>query len=169
MKESPSEYIARMVAFAAGRDPMDVLAETPVRLADLLAQTSPDERRRIPAPGKWSINEITAHLADAEIVTACRIRMILAANGTPIQAYQQDVWARLFRYDQADALESARYMASVRASTLALLSRVDPTLLANHGVHTERGRETVSDILRFYAGHDINHLTQIERILIGAR
>jgi len=32
-------------------------------------------------------------------------------------------------------------------------------------MHSERGQETIELIVRMYAGHDINHLQQIERIL----
>ena len=38
-----------------------------------------------------------------------------------------------------------------------------------YGMHSERGQETIEQIVRMTAGHDINHLQQIERILPGKR
>jgi len=36
-------------------------------------------------------------------------------------------------------------------------------------MHAERGRETITHLLRLYAGHDLNHLSQIESLLSGSR
>jgi hypothetical protein len=36
-------------------------------------------------------------------------------------------------------------------------------------MHAERGRESIQHLMRMYAGHDLNHLAQIERLLGEAR
>src|SRR5205814_2950324 len=92
----------------------------------------------------------------------------LASDGTALQPYDQDRWASTFRYASSDPFESLDVFRAARSSTLSLLRRVDPSLHENHGVHGERGRETVSHIVRLYAGHDRNHLGQIERLLAAA-
>ena len=107
-------------------------------------------------------------LFDPEIVGAWRIRSVLASNGAALQPYDQDRWAATFRYAAADPFESIDLFRAVRANTLSLLRRVDSALYENYGVHGERGRETVSHIVRLYAGHDRNHLGQIERLLAAA-
>lgn len=167
MDATPQDYIARMLSFVGDDDPMTILADTPLRLSDLIAAVDKEQRARRPGPGRWSINEIVAHMADAELVTGYRLRMILASNGTPIQAFDQDVWAAAFHYEACDAAESAHLFAAYRSGTLHVLGRVDDTLFDNYGVHEERGRESVRHLLRFYAGHDRNHLAQIERIIGG--
>jgi len=48
---------------------------------------------------------------------------------------------------------------------VALLRRVDPKLHANHGIHGERGIETIEHLVRLYAGHDLNHLSQVEKLV----
>src|SRR5207247_9008314 len=84
-------------------------------LSAYIPPSSPDRRSSDlkqltlqPAPGKWSVAQITAHLADAEIVIAWRLRQIAATNGTAIQAYDQDVWATTFDYAHRDAKQSLR-------------------------------------------------------------
>jgi hypothetical protein len=109
--------------------------------------------------------QILAHLADAEIVGAWRFRSVLAADGVPLQAYDQNAWANAFRYADTDPVASLQLFEVNRAATLLLLRRVDPSLHANHGLHAERGKETIEHLVRLYAGHDLNHLAQVERLV----
>jgi hypothetical protein len=125
--------------------------------------------RRAPAPGKWSVAEILAHLADAEVVHAYRLRMILSANGTEIQAYDQNLWAKAARYDQTPVEESLAVFESLRRSNARLVKSLTPAERQQHGLHQERGKETVDRLERMYAGHDVNHLRQIEAIVKGSR
>jgi hypothetical protein len=76
------------------------------------------------------------------------------------------VWARTFNYAQCDATESARLFAAYREGTLRVLGLVDRARFDNHGVHAERGVETIHHLMRLYAGHDRNHLLQIEQLVM---
>ena len=51
-----------------------------------------------------------------------------------------------------------------RLHNLALLKGLPKKLWENYGVHQERGKESVACIVRLYAGHDLNHLAQVEKI-----
>jgi hypothetical protein len=163
--ETPSEYTRRILAYAEGKDPLEVLKATPDRLRSIVQDTPAAALRRQPAPDRWSAAQIIAHLADSEIVASYRIRMILAHNGIDIQAFDQNEWATNLAYEAADPDESVDLFDATRVANLRLLRRVDPRLHENYGVHAERGRETVSHLIRLYAGHDLNHLGQIERIV----
>jgi hypothetical protein len=118
-----------------------------------------------PAPGKWSIREIVAHLADDELVGAYRIRLILSSPGTSIQAFDQDRWAADGRYASADLDSSLRLFRTLREANLALFRMLDEGEWSRFGIHAERGRESLRDIATYYAGHDRNHFAQIEAIL----
>ena len=168
MTETPQAYTARILSNLAGRDPMQILASTPSRLGELIDGRTLDELARTPDPSRWSVAQILAHLADAEIVGAWRFRSILASDGVPVQAYDQDVWADTFRYADVDPHASLHLFEVNRAATLSLLARVDPALRANHGMHAERGKETIEHLARMYAGHDLNHLAQVERLIAEA-
>ncbi len=111
------------------------------------------------------MTEILAHLGDAEIVTAWRIRSILGAPGTPIQAYDQNAWVAAGRYNERNPSECLEVFRAVREANLGVLKRLKPEQWKHHGMHAERGEETIERILHMMAGHDINHLQQIERIL----
>ena len=117
------------------------------------------------SPERWSASAIVAHLADAEVVTSYRVRMILASPGVAIQAFDQNEWAAAFRYAEQNAAASLLLFRTLRESWLNLLAGVDDSWLDRYGIHQERGKETVRHLLRLYAGHDLNHLQQIARIL----
>jgi uncharacterized damage-inducible protein DinB len=164
MKETAQQYTKRILSHIDGKDPLKVQKSTAKKLDKLTRRLSKKEIRRRPAPGKWSIAEILAHLADAEVVGSWRIRQILGADGTPIQAYDQNVWAETFRYEDRDPRESLRLFRVLRENNLLLLKAVPRKLWENHGMHAERGKETIAQIVRMFAGHDLNHLQQIEKI-----
>ena len=58
---------------------------------------------------------------------------------------------------------------TLREANLALLKSVPRKLWDNYGVHQERGNESVSHVVRMVAGHDLNHLRQVEAILKNAK
>jgi hypothetical protein len=163
--ETPQEYTRRILGYAEGKDPLAVLEATADRLRTIVRTTAPAVLRRQPAPGKWSAAQIITHLADAEIVASYRLRMIIAHDGVAIQAFDQDEWATNLAYEAADPNESVELFDVTRRANLSLLRRIDPRLHDNYGMHSERGRESVSHLIRLYAGHDLNHLGQLERIV----
>jgi tRNA-binding protein len=165
MRETTEQYVDRILSNVGADDPWTILASTASQLRDCIVGRPRTQLEFKPSPDRWSVIEILAHLADTEIVLAWRIRSVLASNGAALQPYDQDRWAATFRYASSDPFESLDLFRATRSSTLSLLRRVDPSLHNNHGVHGERGNETVAHIVRLYAGHDRNHLGQIERLL----
>jgi hypothetical protein len=163
--ETISEYKARINSYHAGTDPLVLQAKAPDTLAALVEGVSTEDLGKRPMPLKWSIREIVAHLADDELVGAYRIRLILSAPGTEIQAFDQDVWARTGRYGTADVKESISVYRLLRRENLKLLRSLNAEEWDMFGVHAERGIESLRDIALYFAGHDINHFLQIESIL----
>jgi len=168
MQETPQEYIKRILGNVEGQDPLKVQAGTAKKLERLIKGMPASKLRKRPAPEKWSASEILAHLADSEIVIGWRLRQILGAPGTPIQAYDQDSWAAAGHYEKRDARKSAEQFRVVREANLALLKSLAPEQWKQHGMHAERGVETIEHIVRMMAGHDLNHTKQVERI-VGAK
>jgi hypothetical protein len=163
--ETPQQYTARLLSYTEGQEPLDIMTRTPERLKELLRGRTIDELRRRPAANRWSPAEIVVHLSDAELAGAWRFRSVLAWNEVPLQPYDQDAWASTFKYAQADPFAALELFDVVRRSTLALLTRVDPALYDNYGMHAERGKESIGHLIRLYAGHDLNHLRQLEQLL----
>ncbi len=103
-------------------------------------------------------------LADSELVWGYRLRMVLAHDRPQLIGYDQDCWAERLQYDWADATQAMRDFAVLRTGNLRLLKGVSPADLNRVGVHAERGEESLGHMVRLYAGHDLLHLRQIERI-----
>jgi hypothetical protein len=169
MPESPQEYVQRILSYTEGKDPLRVQRETPKKLAALIKGVDKKRLSKRPAPGKWSIAEIMAHLADSEIVAGWRLRQILTKDGTPIHGYDQNAWAATFNYQRQDTRKSLELFRTLREYNLAMLKSVPEALFENHGMHQERGRESARHVLRLFAGHDVNHLLQVEEIVKEAR
>jgi len=167
MQETIQDYTQRLLSYGEGKDPLRLQQAAPKKLALLLKGKTGKQLMRRPAPDKWSIAEIVAHLADAELAISWRIRQILSNNAVPIQAYVQDVWAKTFDYAHRDPRQSLASYRALREANVALLKSVPRKLWDNYGVHEERGNESVSHVVRMVAGHDLNHLQQIQRILKG--
>jgi hypothetical protein len=169
MSETPQQYIQRILGNLEGQEPLKVQAATAKKIEKLLKSAPPAKLRKRPAPDKWSIAEIVTHLADTEIVGGFRMRMILGAPGTPIAAFDQDAWVVAGHYDKRDARKSLEHFRTIREANLALLRTLTPEQWKHHGIHSERGQETIEHIVRMFAGHDINHTKQIERIVAQKR
>ncbi len=115
-----------------------------------------------PAAGKWSAREILCHLADTELTFAFRLRQTLAEDHHVVQPYDQDKWAQQYRiYDVAGALA---VFSAVRNWNLLLIRSVVPGALSKPVTHPERGTMTFQTLIETMAGHDLNHIRQIESI-----
>ena len=165
MSETPQQYTQRIMANAHGQDPIKVQSATSKKLDRLIKGIPTAKLRKRPAPDKWSVSEILAHLADVEIVIGWRMRSILGAPGTPVQAYDQNAWVIAGHYEKRDPRKSVELHRAVREANLALLKSLSPDQWKHFGQHAERGQESIEHIVRMVAGHDINHIHQIERIL----
>ena len=165
MPETPQQYTARMLGNVGDNDPLKIQAATAKKLHKLIKRASPAKLRKKPAPEKWSAVEILAHLADVEIVVGWRVRSILGAPGTPIQAFDQDTWATVGKYSKRDAKRSVADFTAVREANLRLYKSLSPEQRKQFGMHSERGEESVEHIWRMIAGHDVNHLRQIASLL----
>jgi hypothetical protein len=121
---------------------------------------------RKPAHAKWSVAEILAHLADAELAFGWRLRSMLASPGVSLQWSDEYLWSERCDYLRVPAADSLATFSALRASNLALVRRVPRALHeAAYGVHDKRGRQTVREFVVMEAAHDLNHLLQVRQLL----
>jgi hypothetical protein len=165
MQETAVQYRDRLLGYLDGKDPVKVQSQTADRLARLIRGVSRARLTRRLAPKKWSVGEIIAHLADDELVGGYRMRVILEKPGTPIQGFDQDKWAQLGNYAKRDPKASLEFFRAARKANLAFYRSLNPRQRKFHGVHSERGPESIELVFKLFAAHDLNHLRQIEAIL----
>jgi hypothetical protein len=164
MSETAQQYIQRILGHVDGHDAIKVQRAAAAKLKKLILGLAPNELKWKPEPGKWSIAEIIAHLADVEIVASWRMRSVLGANGSAIQPFNQDAWASVFQYGKRDVKQSLEVFRVLRENNLAMLKALPRESWDNYGMHAERGKETIAHLARMFAGHDTNHILQVERI-----
>ncbi len=157
------DYVTRMLDLLGDQEPILVLEATPVKLEALLLQLGDDVDRPY-APGKWDARHIFAHLADNELAAGFRLRQMVARVGE-VQPYDQDVWAT--RYAHADPALALGTFQALRAWNLALYATFDLDDWLTEVYHPERGPLSVDLAVRMLAGHDINHLGQLEGLAAG--
>jgi hypothetical protein len=165
MTETVEQYKTRILSNTEGKEPIEVQRQTAHALASLIKGRDTDSLKRNPQPGKWSVAQIVAHLAESEIVASWRYRQMLERSGSNIIPYDQDTWEQLGDYAHADANSSLELFRLLRERNLQLLSRLTPEQWEMFGIHAERGKESVRHLARMMAGHDVNHLEQVRRIL----
>ena len=144
MKETAQEYTQRIVEYMDGKKPLAVQAATAKKLERLIKGVPTSKLRKRPAPDKWSVGEIVAHLAEAEIVGGVRMRLILGAPGTPIPAFDQDAWVISGHYAKRDPRKSVEQFRAVREANLALLKSLTPEQWKHYGMLRSAGRRRLS-------------------------
>ena len=157
-------YVAGLLHLLGDHDPVTILRQTPGALQRFLDTVPAEIASRPEAPGKWSIREVVQHLADSELVSGFRLRMVMAHDRPALTGYDQDLWASRLRYRDVDIRAAVDQFAALRRANVRMWERLAPTDLARVGVHGERGEETLEHMRRLHAGHDLLHLQQLERI-----
>jgi hypothetical protein len=118
----------------------------------------------VPGPGKWSVRQILAHVADAEIVGAERFRRVIAEDDAALVAYDQDAWARNLDYTRRRIAQSLETFRHIRAESHGLLKDLPAEAFDRKGVHSVRGPISLLDLLRIYASHAEQHAEQIRAV-----
>src|SRR5215831_8027738 len=114
----------------------------PEVLAMVLTGVFGEEEDFITAPGKWSIREIIAHLADSELVGAHRMRLVIAQDNPTLTAFDQDAWTKNLDYSRRKPKQSLETFRRLRAENHELLKELPPAAFDRQGTHTENGLVT---------------------------
>ena len=121
-----------------------------------------------PAPGKWSAREIVHHLADSEMTSAVRLRLLVAEENAAIRAYDENQFAARLHYQRPIASSLLAFQAA-RQSTGELLDAMTDADFAKTGTHPEHGSYSVERWLEIYAEHAHKHSDQIRRARASAK
>jgi len=150
---------------SAMQETLALQREAPQILARLIDGLPNEVLGRPPAPGKWSVRAILAHMAEDELVSSWRYRQMLENPGASLAGFDQDLWARLGDYESWTAREALELFRLLREANLRMLGRLTGEEWQRHGMHAERGRITVAGLARHMAAHDQNHTLQLRRAL----
>jgi len=161
----PNAYRRKLAERLGDRDPMTVMSETADILADIVARHTPGQLRTRPFEGKWTPNEVIGHLTDGEWTYGYRMRLILSEDEPAITGTDQDRWVTAQRFNEREAAELVEMFRSLRELNLATWKNVTPGEMTRKGLHNQRGEESLAQMFRMLAGHDLAHIDQINRYL----
>ncbi len=134
----------------------------PEVIAVMLTGVFGEENDFVPAPGKWSIRQITRHLADSETVAAYRFRAVIAEPNPTLVNYDEAAWAQNLDYDKRKPATSLQHFRLLRADNYELLKDLPPETFKRKGTHSVRGEMTLQQILELYADHADSHAKQLQ-------
>jgi len=117
-----------------------------------------------PAPEKWSLRQIVAHVADSEIVAADRFRRIIAEDKPTLIGYDQDAWAKNLDYARRKTSESIETFRRLRAENYELIKDLPAPAFERTGNHNERGPITLQRQREIRASHAESHARQIRDV-----
>jgi hypothetical protein len=149
--------------FLDGRPLEAILVATPGALGFVTEVLGAEQSVIPPAPGKWSAAEIICHLADCELVFGFRLRQTLAEEAPTMQPFDQDKWAAT--YPGISPRQALDVFTALREWNLLLIGATLPEAADRPVTHPERGTMTFLTIVETMAGHDLNHLGQLQRIV----
>jgi len=130
-------------------------------MEEILSSSPADAVVWTPAPGRWSILEIAAHLADAELLASARIRRVLTQDRPEMHGYKQELWAQSLMYRlQNIEVVSARFVL-LRRENAALLDMIGEESWRLKGRHGEYGELSLRELIEDYITHTAKHLDQM--------
>ena len=154
-------------AFLNGHDAATLVKQYPDKLAAVISELGPSGMGLRLAPGKWTVSQILCHLADCEIAFSFRWRQTLAEDNHVVQPFDQDHWAKPYASLSAD--DALRTFLALRHWNVLFLDSLSPSDWEREVTHPERGRQTFRTLVETMAGHDLNHLKQLEAIAARER
>jgi len=162
MATATTPYTSRILGLLGNKPFLGVLESTPGKLQQHFDRLGPQGLKKSYGPGKWTAAQIFCHLADAELALGFRTRQIAAEPNHRIQPFDENVWSRT--YTQQDPATAVKACTALRGWNLSFWRILKTDDLARVAFHPERGEESLETVLKLLAGHDLNHLAQLEQI-----
>ena len=157
---APSESEVNML-----RDVIAILASTPDKLKQEIASMSMKEMKARPAPDKWSVQEVLAHLDDVEeIGMRARVAAMIDTENPLLPSFDQKKRAQEMKYNRKHPLKSLASLTRQREANVNWLAKLKPAQLKRRGTHQKVGDLSVEELVTEWAFHDLGHLKQILEI-----
>lgn len=148
---------------------IDRYAAGSATLSRSVAGLNPVELDAFPIPGTWSIRQIVVHTLDSDLIATHRMRRIVAEELPLLISYDETLFAKALHYEAVDLALALRLFADNRAFTVALLNHLPDTAWQRAGIHNQRGKVSLAQMVQMYTDHVDHHVGFItkKRALLG--
>jgi DinB superfamily len=133
--------------------------------AEAIRSLTLQEMNAFPVPGTWSIQQVIFHLMDSDLIGADRMKRVIAEESPTLLAYDETAFSKRLFYETLDPAQACEVFRLNRLLTGAILRKQPDSAFARAGTHTERGRETLEDLVKGYAAHLDHHMKFIREKL----
>jgi uncharacterized damage-inducible protein DinB len=139
------------------------------QLSNSIEGLSRDEMLAFPVPGTWSIQQIVLHLVDSDLVLADRMKRVIAEERPLLIGFDETKFASRLHYDSQDASLACEIFERSRQQMAAILKKLSPDAFERFGIHSERGKVTLAEVLLNAVSHLHHHLKFVreKRQLLG--
>jgi len=144
---------------------LEILTTTPQKLKQEIPTLSRREMLTPPAPGKWSVRQVLAHMADVEeFGMRARVAAIIEQENSTLPFFDQEARAVDLKYNSLDPHRSLASLTNQRRANVKWLQKLRPAQLKRAGVHQTVGKISAEELITEWAFHDLGHLKQILEI-----
>jgi hypothetical protein len=147
-------------------DRFEAGADVPARAIAGLSMADLDA---LPVPGTWSIRQIIVHLWESDLAASHRMRRIVAEETPLLIAYDETACAKHLFYEHEDMTRVCRLFDDNRRMAAGLLRRLPDSAFERVGIHNQRGKVTLGEMVSIYVDHVRGHMTHLvkKRGLLG--
>jgi hypothetical protein len=148
---------------------IDRFATDAEELGKSIAGLSKADLTAFPVPGTWSIQQIVIHMLDSDLVGTDRMKRVIAEDNPLLLGYNESKFASRLHYEDQDPQLACDIFVKNRKLTADILRRLPDEAFQRSGIHTERGKETLAELVEGYVDHLQHHLKFIreKRKLLG--
>ena len=158
----PAKFASKPLELPA----IDMLASTPDILRQLMAGVAEENAVARPDPNRWSIAEVLEHLAHVEgNLFRLRLDRILKEDNPKVEPYDQNEFDAQGAYSGRDPEESFAHFEEQRGANIELLQGLEAKAGKRGAVHPIAGTFTLTEMLNYWAAHDLSHVRQIAELV----
>ena len=121
-----------------------------------------DDLLAIPDPaanvGRWSIQQVVIHCMDSDLVSADRLKRMIAEENPTLIGYDENKFVANLFYDEQPAEDAVRIVDLARKQFSKVLRKLPPAAFERTGTHNERGQLTVGSYLKAVVDHLDHHI-----------
>jgi hypothetical protein len=138
-------------------------------LAPAIAGLGKNELTAHPVPGTWSIQQIVFHVMESDLIATDRMKRIAAMDNPLLIGFDETAFGERLFHEELDIRLACELFEKNRLLTGDLLRRLPDEAFSRTGVHNERGRISLQELVIGTADHLEHHLKFIrqKRELLG--
>jgi hypothetical protein len=150
-----------MLTTAERQEKIEMIRKLPATVESAVAGMNDVQLDTPYRSGGWTVRQVIHHLADSHLNAFVRMKLILTEESPTLKPYDQDEWAKLPDTMHMPIGHSIGILRGLHERWTVLLRSLPEEAWARIGIHPERGKISIENILITYSGHGAKHVEQI--------